>query len=375
MTAVYEGANAIYLACRAQILDTSKEMAWAERHVVENADHKWILGRYAEADRANANRQHFAMDNLKFGQPLLTNSPLNVNHGSLIVGTFVASEIVYPAGAAPMSDDEVSALWVEMGRSFSQEEREKLAKSGAAMSDGSFPIVTVEDLKNAIMASGRAKNHAAAVAHIKKRAKALGHPELIPAEWSSLPADEEDLNPYLEALSVFWKHYFEDEFQAIEAAHKSGKLFYSMECVPTEIGCYGDRGCGTYFEYAGRNSPTYCAHLNDPQSGVWKDLVQPRFTAGALIVPPVQPGWARADIKQISQIVKDHADKAEALYSGLQEDAPEADSKVWEEVMAQIMLEAEANGELAEFQKKAKKKKAPKGYQYGPNGELRHADN
>jgi hypothetical protein len=61
----------------------------------------------------------------------------------------------------------------------------------------------------------------------------------------------------------------------------------------------------------------------------------------------VQPGWARADIKQISQIVKEHADAAEALYSGLAEDAPESDAQAWEQVMTQIMLEAEHSGELS----------------------------
>lgn len=271
MTAVYEGAHAIYMTCAAQILDTSKEMAWAEHHVVENEDHKWILGRYAEADKANSNRQFFAMDNLKFGQPLLTYSPLNINHGPMIVGTFVASEIVYPTGEGA---DETAVL-----------------------------------------------------------------------------------NPYMEALSVFWKHYFEDEYTVVETAHKAGRLFYSMECVPTEIGCSGESGCGKYFAYEGRSHASYCDHLNDQQSGVWKDLVRPRFTAGALIVPPVQPGWAHADIKQISELVKEHADAAERLYGQIADEAPDADAAMWEQVMAEIMAEAEVSGELAEWKKKPKKKK------------------
>lgn len=267
MSAVYEGKNAFYLACGAHILDNSKETAWAEKHVVENPAHRWILGRYAEADNPNQNRQLFAMDNLRFGQPLLTHAPLNVNHGSLIVGAFTASEIVYPTG---------------------------------------------EDAD-----------------------------------------DESTLNPFMEALSVFWKHYFEDEYTIVETAHKAGRLFYSMECVPSKMGCGGDNGCGEYFEYQGRQHASYCDHLNDPKSGVAKDLVQPHFTAGALIIPPVRPGWARADIKQISEIVKDHAEAAEALYSGLSEDAPEGDAAAWEQVMAQIMFEAEVTGELAQMKNKA----------------------
>jgi hypothetical protein len=61
--------------------------------------------------------------------------------------------------------------------------REDLAKSGAAMKDGSFPIRNVEDLKNAIQAHGRAKDVAAAKKHIIKRARALGKYNLIPDEW------------------------------------------------------------------------------------------------------------------------------------------------------------------------------------------------
>lgn len=73
--------------------------------------------------------------------------------------------------------------WDFLNRDFSVEERRRLAKSGEAMPDGSFPIVTRDDLENAIRAIGRASNPDAAKAHIKKRAKALGLSELIPEEW------------------------------------------------------------------------------------------------------------------------------------------------------------------------------------------------
>lgn len=73
----------------------------------------------------------------------------------------------------------------ELARSFSAKERKKLAQQGKAMSDGSFPIVTKQDLKNAIQALGRAdeSKRAAVKAHIKKRAKALGATDLLPDSW------------------------------------------------------------------------------------------------------------------------------------------------------------------------------------------------
>lgn len=65
-------------------------------------------------------------------------------------------------------------------REFTREQREKLAKDGLAMPDGSFPIVTKGDLRNAISAFGRAKNSAAVARHIVKRARALGATDLLP---------------------------------------------------------------------------------------------------------------------------------------------------------------------------------------------------
>jgi len=73
----------------------------------------------------------------------------------------------------------------ELFRDFSDEKRKALAEKGHALPDGGFPIETEEDLKNAIRAIGRAKDPKAAKAHIRKRAKALGHEDLVPEEWSA----------------------------------------------------------------------------------------------------------------------------------------------------------------------------------------------
>lgn len=68
-------------------------------------------------------------------------------------------------------------------REFSTKSRKRMASSGSAMSDGSFPIPDVDALKRAIQSIGRAKDPAKAKAHIKRRAKALGAENLIPDEW------------------------------------------------------------------------------------------------------------------------------------------------------------------------------------------------
>lgn len=63
---------------------------------------------------------------------------------------------------------------------YDTEQRKEMAAKGLALPDGSFPIKTVEDLKNAIQAYGRAKDQSAAAKFIAKRAKALGAEDLIP---------------------------------------------------------------------------------------------------------------------------------------------------------------------------------------------------
>lgn len=76
-------------------------------------------------------------------------------------------------------------------KDYSDKEREAMAENGEALPDGSFPIKTVADLKNAIKAVGRAKDEAKAKAHIIKRAKALGRTDLLPEDWNTKGVDAE----------------------------------------------------------------------------------------------------------------------------------------------------------------------------------------
>jgi hypothetical protein len=78
---------------------------------------------------------------------------------------------------------EAEAAEIALKRAFSDEKRTSLAKEGMALPDGSYPIVSEEDLRNAIQAYGRAKDKEATKRHIMKRAKDLGKEKLIPANW------------------------------------------------------------------------------------------------------------------------------------------------------------------------------------------------
>ena len=82
-------------------------------------------------------------------------------------------------------DIEAEAAEIALKRAFSDDVRNQMAKEGTALPDGSYPIASVDDLKNAIQAFGRAKDKEAAKRHIMKRAKALGEEKLIPVNWLS----------------------------------------------------------------------------------------------------------------------------------------------------------------------------------------------
>ena len=102
---------------------------------------------------------------------------------------------------------EAEAAEIALKRAFSEEKRTELAKGGMALPDGSYPIVSEEDLRNAIQAFGRAKDKEAAKAHIMKRARALGAESLIPENWKAKASEKSDAD-FLAALA---------EFQILEA--------------------------------------------------------------------------------------------------------------------------------------------------------------
>lgn len=84
--------------------------------------------------------------------------------------------------------DEVSAALhpsVSNADKYNADDRNRMAQSGEAMDDGSYPIADEEDLHNAIQAVGRGgADHDAIRKHIIKRAKALGMSSAIPDNWS-----------------------------------------------------------------------------------------------------------------------------------------------------------------------------------------------
>lgn len=138
-----------------------------------------------------------------------------------------------------------------------------------------------------------------------------------------------ETEPYLEALGVYWKYYFPEEFKVIQAAHNKGLLAFSMECLPESVTCAASDGCGKTFTYAGRTNDTYCDHLNGETP--LKKLNNPHFLAGALVVPPAKPAWKSAKVSELSTRF------VENVYNEVAEEFPHLSPKEWEMVMSQLI--------------------------------------
>jgi hypothetical protein len=276
-TFAYEGEHRFYFGAQAVLLDQSREMAseWAQGHILLNDAHAFVLGKFVEAERANNNKQYFTLEGLQVARPTIVNAPMNLNHSATIVGSFVATEMIYPAGESADS--------------------------------------------------------------------------------------QEVLNPYIETLGCFWRYYFPEAYQVVKAAHSSGDLFYSMEAVPASISSIGGVDDSIEYPYEGRTSPSYSDDINERSCTAIK-LNQPHFVGGALIIPPVKPGWSRADITQVSELMKNKFAEAELAYESIAEATPHLDARTWEMVMAELLLLDYEAEEARDFNEKQRKGMAKKGH-------------
>jgi len=96
---------------------------------------------------------------------------------SAVANAWVVQEYKRRGGTYKMYDEDMDK------REFSGATRERMAESGTAMPDGSFPIASRSDLINAIRSVGRAKDYGAARAHIIRRARALNAMDMLPEDW------------------------------------------------------------------------------------------------------------------------------------------------------------------------------------------------
>jgi hypothetical protein len=120
------------------------------------------------------------------------------------------------------------------------------------------------------------------------------------------------LNSHIVSTAAVWRFLFPNETAVIEKAAQENQLWYSMECISKDVLCTGEAGCGDIFPYQTVMRQQACGHLNDRSSV--RRFIDPVFLGGAIIVPPVRPGWARADVEVVRQaagLTEEHALDAE----------------------------------------------------------------
>ena len=248
-----------------------------------NQGFTYLRGRFVEADNPNSNGALWTTADLELGQNTVAGGPLNWLHDDRkIIGSLLDGQLV-PGR--------------EEARKFSAEERKKAA-GGAAMADGSFPIKNAQDLANAIRLAGNAKDPAAARRHIIRRARALGLSDRIPDSWKS-EKSAAHIGNHIETTAAVWRFLFPQQAAAIEKAADDHGLYFSMECISRQVACVGDTGCGEQFDYGDYDAGNVCSHLRERAS--IRRFVDPIFLGGAVIVPPVRPGWANAEAEVVRQ--------------------------------------------------------------------------
>lgn len=79
-------------------------------------------------------------------------------------------------GEKSMTREEMRVAFIDGFKNYDSKARKRMAKSGTAMPDGSYPIADCEDVSNARQSIGRSpeSRRTAVQAHINKRARALG---------------------------------------------------------------------------------------------------------------------------------------------------------------------------------------------------------
>lgn len=128
-------------------------------------------------------------------------------------------------------------------------------------------------------------------------------------------AGEDDLGTHIETLAAVWPWLYPNEARVIAAASDQNKLYFSMECVSRAVACLDD-GCGTEMSYRDYmlQKASRCDHM---KSGRPRRFVDPMFEGAGIIVPPVQPGWGKANAKVLMDRAEPLVEKQAAAFTGL----------------------------------------------------------
>lgn len=331
----------------------------------------WIAGDFVEGDKANSNKQFWTAGDLELAEYTIRYAPLNMVHKFRTpVGFYAATRTVSLAreddDAASFSLDDLDLDSDDIDTFMAFDELL------AAIEDESDGVIIDEEAKDAngkpvvhapykIVKRGKkwtvVNNIGETKATFKTRTAALAYQRALyknvpgaqkmadKVKWTGGKKAKKDKASFdegtgsmkIQALSGMWSHIFPFETSQVEAASEDGSLFFSMECRGSHLICAGDLGCGQKFDYADVDS--HCDHLLSRTS--IRHIVNPVFRGGALIVPPVKPGWKQANASVVTDAVMQeaaaYAEQTEQQYKVLVEGGTDLTASAWEGLMAMIV--------------------------------------
>lgn len=144
-------------------------------------------------------------------------------------------------------------------------------------------------------------------------------------------ADANAIGNHIVVLGALWPHVYPQEVGAIQKASEAGKLWVSMECVSKEVACLSCDNTLSYRDYMEKASR--CEHMNDGMPRRFKD---PVFGGAGIIVPPVRPGWANADVRVLMPQAAELAERQAASFTGMSTTEAEL-------LVAEILVQADAD--------------------------------
>lgn len=151
-------------------------------------------------------------------------------------------------------------------------------------------------------------------------------------------SDPYGATPYSVVLACMWSYLFPDDAKTMASAFEEGNAFLSHSTLPLAgVSC---DTCGHTAPWAGYTSTTYCDHMQGTNP---KWMNQPLFLGGAVIVPPVKPGWHAAQITKVEAFMRENPQATHEAYTELAARATTDDPKIIEALTAQVLSHAYAD--------------------------------
>jgi Hemerythrin HHE cation binding domain len=157
-------------------------------------------------------------------------------------------------------------------------------------------------------------------------------------------ASADGVGNHIVMLGAIWSHIYPQEANVIQRASEHGKLWASMECVSQQVACLVCKKSLSYPDYM--HQEARCEHM---RNGMPRRFIDPTFGGAGIIVPPVRPGWANADVRVLMSEAAKVAERQAASFGDMSTSEAEL-------LVAEIMASVEPD--LSTYESPARRARA-----------------